>query len=90
MVVILAKSVSFNLLVLILRKRYYCIEYLEPINNSIIKILVKLMESNLNSTIESLLERNINEIQSYLVKKDNTLQDWLQKQPTLEDFKLLI
>ena len=48
MVVLLAKSVSFNLLVLILRKRYYCIEYLEPINNSIIKILVKLMESNLN------------------------------------------
>ena len=48
MVVLLAKSVSFNLLVLILRKRYYCIEYLEPINNSIIKILVKLMESNFN------------------------------------------
>ena len=48
MVVVIAKSVNLNLLVFILRKRFKDIEYLEPINNILIRNLVKFMESKFN------------------------------------------
>lgn len=48
MVVVIAKSVNLNLLVFILKKRFNDIEYLEPINNILIRNLVKFMESKFN------------------------------------------